>query len=90
MREGRLEYRSLASLVLPDLNIEWSVFDNRTGEHRTMAVEGWTVPPASGAEYLCAQIEAAAGPKVLVYVSLRAGQPRVVGVERDFIAAKGN
>ncbi len=90
VREGRLEYRSLASLVPGDLNIEWSVFDNRTGEHRTMAVEGWTVPSASGAEYLCAQIEAAAGPKLLVYMSLRAGQPRVVGVERDFIAAKGN
>ncbi len=90
VRDGRLEYRRLASVVLPDLNIEWAVFDNRSGEHRTMAVEGWNVPAASGAEYLCAQIEAASGPKVLVYVSLRGSQPRVVGVEREFIASKGN
>jgi len=71
------------------LKVQWSVFDNQTGEHRFIPEATSLELPAAAemADYLMAEISAAQGPAVWVYVRAANDRASVVGVERHFAAA---
>lgn len=84
---NRLSFAYLGPGAAPaPLKVQWSVFDNQTGENRFLTeAKTLELPQTSGpAEYLMAEITSAEGPAIWVY--LRTDRKSVVGVERHFPA----
>ena len=88
LRENGLEFHVAGSA--PKARIQWSVFNNNTLERRPLpGAASFDLPQQKdGAQYLVAEIAGDSGPRISVYVSLKQGQPRIVGVERNFAADK--
>jgi hypothetical protein len=88
VREGRLEFRDLSAAAL---QIQWSVFDNRTGLLTDLTGEHSRQVPAGRPDgsYLRALIQTGRGTAVCVYVKFHDGRARVVGVERMFATNRG-
>jgi hypothetical protein len=68
------------------IRIQWSTFDNQTGERRILPAATSSDVPAlpQNVDYLMAEITAAHGPAVEVYVRSVNERTFVVGVERRF------
>ncbi len=85
IRKDRLEYRNLAANAPAAIQIQWSVFDNNSGQQRQLPGErSFQLPAADGASYLMADLKGETGPGVSVYVRLKEDRKAVVGVERHF------
>lgn len=78
VRNGELRFRGAPG----PLKVQWSIFDNHSGLRRKLAGAESVQVPAADAEYLVADI----GGLASVYV--KGG--RVVGVERNWCAGRGN
>jgi hypothetical protein len=87
VRNNRLEWSYIGPGPAPaDVKIQWSTFDNSTGGRRTLGGEESANLPQAKAEFLLADLKAADGPSVQVYVRMTSGRAAVVGVERQFTA----
>jgi hypothetical protein len=86
VRGNRLEMAFAGKeTVATPLKVQWSAFDNPSGERRFIpGATSLDLPVDSvAAEYLMAEISASQGPSVWVYVRA-SDRPAVVGVERHF------
>jgi hypothetical protein len=92
VRDNRLEPAAVAGMSLPSAEVHWAEFDNKTGMRRFLpGRHSWELPRAAEqAEYLVAEIQGSEGPRISVYVKNQAGRRVVIGVERDFDAAREN
>jgi hypothetical protein len=86
-RDGSLEWTGLTGKAATPIELKWSEFDNRTGLRRLLEGENSAKIPASKADYLVADITAAGGPSIAVYVRVNGSRQSVVGVEREFGAS---
>jgi hypothetical protein len=86
VRNNKLEMIDGTGMVPSALRVQWSIFDNRTSEHHFIPNATSLELPAvtEPAEYLMAEISAAKGPAVWIYVRPANGRAPVVGVERHF------
>lgn len=85
VRDGRLHFSHLgAGAKEPALKVQWSAFDNSTGARRVLAGSMSLDLPKmiSPIRYLVAEITAAHGPAISVYI--RTDSESVVGVERHY------
>jgi hypothetical protein len=74
------------------VQVQWSVFDNETGERRMLPGETSPQLPrvAEGAGYLVADLKDGNGPAVSVYVRTTGDRKFVIGVDRAFPNRKAN
>jgi hypothetical protein len=80
VRDNRLVFEAGANP--PVVQVQWAIFDNRTGERRILTGERSTQVPQAAADYLVAELAGPQGPAISVYV--KTGAHLVVGVERHF------
>jgi hypothetical protein len=91
VRDGRLEYAYVGPEAgRPQVKVQWSVFDNRTGERQFLAgPASQELPVIKGsAEFLVAEIAASHGPAISVYIRNTPDHRTVAGVERHFPATE--
>jgi hypothetical protein len=89
-REGQLEWTTLGRQAAVPVDVQWSTFDNRTGERRVLAGENSTRLPRTNAEYLMGRLTGADDHAISVYVKTKDGRQFVVGVEREFPVRNSN
>jgi hypothetical protein len=80
---GRLEATYLGRNVEVPA-IQWSAFNNGTGERRQLAGENSDAVPDADEGFLVADLKGTKGPAVSVYVRNQGGRQFVIGVERQF------
>jgi len=81
-RDGQLQWKYVGKNAAAP-SIRWSVYENATGERRTIEGETSERLPRVKAEYLMAEL-LGPGPAVSVYIKMKSDRPIVVGVERAF------
>jgi hypothetical protein len=91
VRNNRLESVYVGPGHAPaDVRVQWSIFNNLSGERQALnGATSFDLPKvANSVAFLMADLRAASGPSIQVYVKLATERARVVGVERHFPAAK--
>jgi hypothetical protein len=88
VRDNRLEWSYLGgNASAPVVQVQWSTFDNATGMRSALSGFASAQAPDVAAEYLVAELTAAGGPSVTVYIRVKSGRMFVVGIDRSFGAA---
>jgi hypothetical protein len=93
VRNHRLESVYVGPEAVPaPVSVRWSIFDNNTGRHQRLpGAESFELPQVTGpVEFLMAELSAAQGPSIHVYVRVAPGRTVVTGVERYFAADRRN
>jgi hypothetical protein len=92
VRDNRLESVFIGPGNAPSVKIQWSIYDNDSGRHQMLpGAASFDLPQVAGSvEFLMAELSAAKGPSIRVYVRRADDCYFVVGVERYFATGERN